>query len=458
MNVTRVAPGPVTDTTAAMDRALELEARHLFPTYARSALRAVAGSGCRLYDDAGREYLDMLGGIAVNALGHAHPKIVAALREAVADDRLLLHCSNLCHHPYQGPLAVRLAALYDLPRVFFCNSGSEAVETALKLARARTRRVKHMRAFETPEIVALRGSFHGRTAFALAATGQEKYRAPFAPLVPGVTFVEPDDPEALARAVGPCTAAVILEPVQGEGGVRPLTPDFLRAARALCDAAGALLIADEVQCGLGRTGAWSACRQAGAAPDLVTLAKPLAAGLPLGALLGRDDLADDFGPGSHGSTFGGGPLPCRLALAFLDAVEEEGLLAAVEARSRQLMDGLRAIAERSGGGELRGDGGAAGSGIAQGAQLPGGGDARDRADVCSFASGSIEEVRGRGLMVGVVLRRPATQVVDALLERGIVAGTAGERVLRLLPPFVITEAEVGHFLDVFDSVLRGDAA
>ncbi|MEK7799280.1 MAG: aminotransferase class III-fold pyridoxal phosphate-dependent enzyme, partial [Acidobacteriota bacterium] len=204
----------------------------------------------------------------------------------------------------------------------------------------------------------------------------------------------------------------------GVGGVRPLVPVVLQAARAACDATGALLIADEVQCGLGRTGAWSACRQAGVVPDLVTLAKPLAAGLPLGALLGRDDLADDLGPGSHGSTFGGGPLACRLALAFLDAVEEEGLLAAVQERGRRLADGLRAIAA---------DGGA----------------------------GPIEAVRGRGLMVGVVLRRPAAGVVDALLARGIVAGTAGELVLRLLPPYVISDEEIDRFLDTLASVLKG---
>src|SRR5258705_8636904 len=244
-------------------------------------MRVVGGSGCHLYDDTGRSYLDMLGGIAVNALGHAHPRIVAALREAAADDRLLLHCSNLYQHPYQGPLASRLSTLFGLPRVFFCNSGSETIDAALKLARAHARRVKALKDFETPEIVALHGSFHGRTAFALSATGQEKYRAPFVPLVPGVVFVEPDDPEGLARAVGPRTAAVILEPVQGEGGVRPPGVEFLRAARALCDATGALLIADEVQCGLGRTGAWSACRQAGGAPDPLTLAQPLAARPPL---------------------------------------------------------------------------------------------------------------------------------------------------------------------------------
>lgn len=408
--------------TAPMERVLDLEARHLFPTYARSTLRAVRGSGCRLYDDAGREYLDLLGGIAVNALGHAHPRILAALREAAGEERLLLHCSNLHHHPYQGPLAARLAAHFGLPRVFFCNSGSEAVEAALKLARARARRLLGPVAAGAPEIIAVQGSFHGRTALALSVTGQEKYRAPFLPLVPGVTFVAPDDTEGLARAAGPRTVAIILEPVQGEGGVRPLSPEFMQAARRACDATGALLIADEVQCGLGRTGAWSACRQAGVTPDLITLAKPLAAGLPLGALLGRDDLADDLGPGSHGSTFGGGPLPCRLALAFLDAVEEEGLLAAVEERGRRLMGGLAAIASATG---------------------PG---------------GPIEEVRGRGLMVGVVLRRPAAPIVDALLERGMVAGTAGERVLRLLPPYVISNEEIDRFLDVLASVLQGDGA
>ncbi|HEU4402472.1 MAG TPA: acetylornithine/succinylornithine family transaminase [Candidatus Polarisedimenticolia bacterium] len=399
-------------TSGAMDRALDLETRHLFPTYARSALRVASGSGCRLYDDAGRVYLDMLGGIAVNALGHAHPRIVAALRQAVEGPGGVLHCSNLHHHPYQGPLAARLAGLFDLPRVFFCNSGSEAVEAALKLARARARRLRNEAA---GGVVAIDGSFHGRTAFALSATGQPKYRAPFGRLVPDVTFVPPDDPEALRRAVGRLTAAVILEPVQGEGGVRPLPLALLEAARAACDDTGALLIADEVQCGLGRTGAWSACRQAGVAPDLVTLAKPLAAGLPLGALLGREDLAQDFGPGSHGSTFGGGPLPCRLALAFLDAVEQDNLIEAVRRRGAQLLEGLVAIAARR---------------------------------------GEIEEVRGRGLMLGVVLRRPSAGVAEALLREGVIVGTAGERVLRLLPPFVITAAEVDRFLATLDTVLE----
>jgi acetylornithine aminotransferase/acetylornithine/N-succinyldiaminopimelate aminotransferase len=399
---------------AAMDRALDLEARHLFPTYARAPLRVVRGSGCRLFDDSGREYLDMLGGIAVNALGHAHPRILAAIRAAAGEDAVL-HCSNLYHHPWQGPLAKRLADLFGLPRVFFCNSGSEAVEAALKLARARARRLK---GGEATEVVALDGSFHGRTAFALSATGQPKYRAPFGRLVPDVVFVPPDDAAALRRAVGPRTAAVILEPVQGEGGVRPVPVEVLQAARAACDRADAVLVADEVQCGLGRTGAWSACRQAGVAPDLITLAKPLAAGLPLGALLGREELASDLGPGSHGSTFGGGPLPCRVALAFLDAIQESGLLQAVAARGRQLFDGLLAIAARR--------------------------------------PALVEEVRGRGLMAGVVLRAPAAPVVEALRRAGVVAGTAGDRVVRLLPPYVITAGEVDEFLGIFDAVLGAE--
>ncbi len=399
-------------TRLTMDHALALEARHLFPTYARTPLRVVSGAGCRLLDDAGREYLDLLGGIAVNALGHAHPRILTAMREAAAEGAVL-HCSNLYHHPYQGPLAARLAGLFGLPRVFFCNSGSEAVEAALKLARARARRLKGEAA---TGVVALHGSFHGRTAYALSATGQVKYRTPFGPLVDGVTFVAPDDPAALHDAVGPETAAVILEPVQGEGGVQPLEPALLQAARSACDDSGALLIADEVQCGLGRTGAWSACRQAGVMPDLVVLAKPLGAGLPLGALLGREDLADDLGPGTHGSTFGGGPLACRLALAFLDAVEKDGLLDAVTRRGDQLLAGLRTVAGRR--------------------------------------PGLIESVRGRGLMVGVALRMPASDLIAALFQQGIIVGAAGENVLRLLPPFVISAAEIDHFLSRFDALLE----
>jgi predicted acetylornithine/succinylornithine family transaminase len=397
----------------AMQRALDLETRHLFQTYARAPLNVVAGAGCRIFDDRGREYLDLLGGIAVNALGHAHPAIIRALHEAIDQERTVLHCSNLYHHPFQGPLAARLAELYELPRVFFCNSGSEAVEAGLKLARARARRLK---GDDARGIVALQGSFHGRTAFALSTTGQDRYRDPFGCLVADVTFVPPDDPEALSDAVSSNTAAVIIEPIQGEGGVRPIESVVLQAARNACDASDALLIADEVQCGLGRTGSWSACRQSGVAPDLVTLAKPLAAGLPLGALLGREELAVDLGPGSHGSTFGGGPLPCRLALAFLDAVESEGLLNAVAARGRQLFEGLRTIAAKG---------------------------------------SAIREVRGRGLMLGVVLSRPVAPVLDALREVGIIAGSAGEDVLRLLPPYVISSSEIDRFLAALDAVLEG---
>ncbi len=399
----------------AMHRTIDLASRYLFPTYARAPIVIVSGRGCRVVDADGREYLDLLGGIAVNALGHAHPRILEALREATESDETILHCSNLYHHPFQAPLAARLAELLDLPRVFFCNSGSEAIEAALKIARAHARRTK---GDEALGIVALEGSFHGRTAFALSATGRDDYRAPFGPLVENVAFVPPDDARALTRAVTGRTAAVLLEPVQGEGGVQPIDDAVLKAARTACDDVGALLIADEVQCGLGRTGAWSACRQSGVAPDLITLAKPLAAGLPLGAVVGREELAVDLGPGMHGSTFGGGPLPCRLALAFLDAVDGEGLLDAVAARGRQLIEGLQSLASRH---------------------------------------GVLRKVRGRGLMIGVEMEHPVEPILDRLRERGILAGSAGRNVLRLLPPFVVSVEEIDRFLDTFDGVLTLDA-
>lgn len=401
---------------AAMRRTIDLGSRYLFPNYVRTPIVIVSGRGCRVVDADGREYLDLLGGIAVNALGHAHPRIVAALRDATGSDENVLHCSNLYHHPFQAPLAARLAELLDLPRVFFCNSGSEAIEAALKIARAHARRTK---GHEAHQIVSLEGSFHGRTAFALSVTGQHGYRAPFGPLVEDVVFVPFDDAEALARAITERTAAVLIEPVQGEGGVRPIDDAVLQVARAACDDVGALLIADEVQCGLGRTGAWSACRQSGTAPDLITLAKPLAAGLPLGAVVGREDLTADLGPGTHGSTFGGGPLPCRLALAFLDAIDGEGLLDAVAARGRQLIEGLHALASRH---------------------------------------GAVREVRGRGLMIGVAMEQPVAPILDALREKGILAGSAGDNVLRLLPPFVVSVEEIDRFLETLDDVLARDAA
>lgn len=380
---------------------------HLYPLYPRPDLTLVRGSGSRVHDADGREYVDLIGGIAVSALGHAHPRILAAIEEQAGR---LLHASNLFHHPWQEPLAAKLAAISGLPRVFFSNSGTEAVEAALKLARARA---KGLGEPERIEFVALEGSFHGRTAGSLSVTSNAAYRAPFEPLLPGVRFIPPDE-TALSVAVTPRTAALLVEPIQGEGGIRVLPARFLRAARTACDKAGALLIADEIQCGLGRTGSWFMYQQAGILPDLLCIAKPLACGLPLGALIGREETAAFFGPGAHGSTFGGGPLACRVGLEFLSVVEDEGLVERARATGEHAFSRLRAAAAR-----------------------------------CP----AIRDVRGRGLMIGVEIDRPAAPVLEALRARGWLAGSSRQTVLRLLPPLVIEPELFDRFASDLESVL-----
>lgn len=388
------------------------ESQWLIPTYDRFPFAVAGGEGCRLWDAAGHEVIDLLGGIAVNALGIAHPRLVAVLRESAT---LPWHTSNLLFHPYQGLLAERLCQLAGLSRAFFTNSGTEAVEAALKAARARglgRDPRKH-------EIVACGGSFHGRTFGSLSVTSKESYRAPFGPGLPGVRFVEFNDAAALADAVGPATCAVLFEPVQGESGVREADAAFASAARAACDRHDALLILDEIQCGLGRTGAMFAFTALGVAPDLVTLAKPLGGGLPLGALLAGERAAGVLVAGSHGTTFGGGPLACRLALAFLDVIEEEGLCGRarrVGARLRTRLEAIRAA----------------------------------RPD-------AILDVRGLGLMVGIDTPHPSRALVEALLSRGLLVGSAGPNTLRLLPPLVIGEKEVDLFCDAFEDVLESAA-
>lgn len=402
---TRQAPA------AARSASRELEERHLYPTYRRPDLVLERGSGWTLWDSEGRAYVDLLGGIAVNALGHAHPRIARAIAEQAGR---LVHGSNLFRHPMQGALAARLARLSGLPRVFFCNSGSEAVEAGIKVARALARaRGETART----DLVALEGSFHGRTAGALSVTAEEPYRAPFEPLLQGVRFVPPEDAVALREAVGRRTAAVLIEPIQGEGGVRCLSASFLAAARHICDAAGALLLFDEVQCGLGRTGSWFAFQDAGVLPDLACVAKPLAAGLPLGALLGREETAAALGPGSHGSTFGGGPLACRAALEFLDVVEEERLLARVRDTGERALGAFRDLARRQ---------------------------------------PAVRDVRGRGLMIGLEIDRPAAPVVDALLARGWIVGSCRGQVLRLLPPFAVPPEVLERFASVLGELLNGE--
>ena len=370
----------------------------LLPAYARADVTFVSGEGCWLVDADGNRYLDLLAGIAVVSLGHCHPAVTRAAHEQL--DRLW-HTSNLYWTEPMETLAERLSARFGGAAAFFCNSGAEAVESALKYARKATGK---------PGVVALDGSFHGRTLGALSVTGQPAKRAAFEPLSPGASFVARNDVEALAAAVGPETGCILLEPILGEGGIHPLEPEFLAAARALADREGAVLILDEIQCGVGRTGSFFAWEQLGVRPDAVTLAKALANGLPIGCLLVAAGAPEGFVPGDHGSTFGGNPVSCAAAVAVCDALTDE-LLADVRERGARLTAGL--------------------------ASLP-----------------AVIEVRGRGLMLGAELDRPAGPVVDAARERGLVVGSAGETVLRLTPPLTISTGELEHALELLQEVLQ----
>jgi acetylornithine/N-succinyldiaminopimelate aminotransferase len=376
----------------------------LLQTSSRPPIMVQSGQGCYLTDSSGRSYLDAISGIGVNALGHAHPRIVAALLEQAP---LCVHTSPLFRHPYQGLLAETLCAMSGMARVFFTNSGTEAVETALKAVKSRGRSLHP----EKTNLVALNNSFHGRTFGSLAITGQPKYRRPFEPLSPAVTFVEPNDCVGLANAVSDKTAGIIVEPVLGEGGIIPLENSFLRLARELAVSSNALLVADEIQCGLGRTGRYFACEWAGIRPDILVVAKPLAAGLPLGATLFSEDAAQALPPGTHGTTFGGGPLACRVALEFLSVLEE--VLPRVGAIAQELRDGLEGL--------------------------------RQKHPV-------ITEIRGKGLMLGVQLSCPGQPFVERALERGLLINCTHETVLRLLPPFILNSGEVGEILRVLDQV------
>jgi acetylornithine/N-succinyldiaminopimelate aminotransferase len=369
-------------------------ASSVMSTYARYPLTLVRGEGTRVWDDAGDAYLDFAGALGVTAIGHGHP----AWRRAVHDqvDRLDM-VSNLFTTEPQAWLAQRLAQLMPVvdPGVFFCNSGAEANEAAIKLAR------KWGLPQGRPTIVALEGSFHGRTTAALAATGQPAKRALFEPLVDWFRFVAPDDVAALDAAMTPDVAAVLVEPVLGEGGVRPLSDAYLQAARALCDQRGALLIVDEVQTGVGRCGAWAAVERADVTADVVTLAKALGGGLPIGATLARPDIA--FAAGDHGSTFGGGPIVCTGALAVLDVIEDEGLLTRADRIFERLSAGVMATAP----------------------------------------TGTVTDVRGRGCLLGVQLGAPvANEVVIAMIGEGVLASTAGADVLRMSPPLVASDDDV----------------
>jgi len=384
-----------------------LEARHVLQTYRRAPITFVRGRGVKLYDIEGREYIDLLSGIGVASIGHAHP----ALARAIADQaQTLLHTSNLFYHPLQGQLAERLAHLSGLPRAFFCNSGTEAVEACLKFAR----RYWYTQGEPRSEIVALEESFHGRTFGSLSVTSDEHYRAPFEPLLPGVKFVPVNQPAALLAAVSKSTGAIIIEPVQGEGGIRPLTPAFATAITEACTRTGALLIADEVQSGLGRTGYPFYFAALGLKPHLVAIGKALGGGVPVGAALISDEVARAISFGDHGSTYGGNLLACRASLCFLDQLVGGGLLAQVGRVGRHFEQRLRALAAKH---------------------------------------AIVKEVRGAGLMWGLDLTRDAAPVVPAALAQGVIVNRTAETVVRLLPPLVITEQEADEGLNRLDAAL-----
>ncbi|HMM50717.1 MAG TPA: aspartate aminotransferase family protein [Burkholderiaceae bacterium] len=383
----------------------------LMNTYARQPVAFTHGEGAWLYDTAGRRYLDCLAGIAVNTLGHNHPKLVAALREQVAR---LIHSSNLFEVPLQTELGARLVELSGMTNVFFCNSGLEANEAALKIAR----KYGHERGVARPEVVVYEHAFHGRSIATLSATGNEKVQKGFEPLVEGFVRVPLNDLAALERVAAerPDVVAVFLEAIQGEGGIQPARIEYLRAVRELCDRKGWLMMVDEVQCGTGRTGKWFAHQWAGVVPDVMPLAKGLASGVPIGAVVARGAAAEVFQPGNHGTTFGGNPLAMRAGLVTIATMQEEGLVENAARIGQSIMSGL--------GRELAG--------------TPG-----------------FVEVRGQGLMIGVELDRPCGALVRHALDAGLVLNVTADRVVRLLPPLVFRTEHAEQLVGTLVPLIRG---
>ncbi len=387
---------------ASAQTTIDLEREYVFQNYARYPIVITRGKGCHLYDVEGRKYLDFVSGIGVNAMGHAHPRLVKLIREQSAT---LIHNSNLYYNQYQGPLAKRLAEISGLQRSFFTNSGTEAMEGALKIARAWGNAISP----EKFEIIALENSFHGRTLGALSITGQAKYRADFEPLLPGVRFVPANDIAALEAAFSDRTAAIVLEMIQGEGGIFPMTHEFAAKARELADRHQALLIADEIQCGVGRPGVYFAYQRTVPVimPDVVAVAKPLAAGIPMGAIIANEKAAAAIKPGMHGTTFGGGALACRVALEVLDIIAE--LLPAIQRVGGYFHVELNELARKH-----------------------------------SF----VKEVRGFGLMLGVDLAFPGKQLVLDAMAEGLLINCTHETVLRFLPPYIVTEKDVDQAIKI----------
>ena len=395
----------------------DLTRDYVMNTYGRAGISLTRGSGARVWDAEGREYLDFVSGIAVCGLGHCHPRVVAAIREQAGK---LMHCSNLYHIENQALLARMLLEGSPFGKAFFCNSGTEANEAAIKLAR-KYARVKH--GVSRYEIVTALESFHGRTLGSLTATGQAKYHKDFGPLLSGFKYVPFNDVAAMEQAVTTETAAVLLEPIQGEGGIHVADEKYLGRVRELCDEAGAILIMDEVQTGMGRTGKMFAFEHFGIVPDAITLAKSLGGGFPIGALLAKDDVAEVFSPGTHAATFGGNPLACAAALAVLETIRHEGILEHVMTVSQILFDRLETLKK----------------------EYP-----------------QVTEVRGRGLMVGIEVRglsdacveAPAKLICSRCADKGLLVNAVADTTLRLLPPLIIGEGEAYEAVDIIEEAMR----
>ncbi|HEV2732185.1 MAG TPA: aspartate aminotransferase family protein [Terriglobales bacterium] len=391
------------------DEIIERERQFLLQTYSRYPVVLQRGKGVFLYDLDGKRYLDFVAGLGVNALGHAHPRIVKAIREQAGR---VIHVSNLYYNEFQGQLAERLCKLSGLQRAFFSNSGTEAIEGSIKLARLAGHRVGGA---AKSQLVGLEGSYHGRTFGAMSLTGQDKYRKGFEPLLEDVKFVPRNHLEALRAAVNDNTCAIVLEPIFGEGGIHECSVEFLKECRALADRHRAALIFDEIQCGLGRTGTIFAFQSFSVTPDIVAIAKPIAAGLPLGAFLAKEEFASAISVGQHGTTFGGGPLACRVALEYLAVVEEEKLLENVARVGQHLQEELKLLAGKS---------------------------------------AAALEIRGRGFIQGLQLAIPARPIVEEALGEGVLFNSTQDTVLRFLPPFLLQEKHVDKGIRVLKKLLR----